>query len=305
MVTLAVRRVVWMLCACVVAASCSRKSAAPAVNDEPGRAPIAESARTPPAPAPRAFAEKPSNQQESALGAWPSARDADQRQKSAGSAEYDNFLPGPERRPGLATQYGESRDSSITYVRFERADGDHPSAMLSLFYDDESGVEAKTGRDADDATPGVFPVRGGAVEVSIVSSWDNPLPYLYGNGRTFIVGDASDRYVIRLRNHTGERYEIVASVDGLDVISGNEATLAHHGYILAPWSTLRIEAFRDTMDSVRAFRFGEPSESYAVGRGFGRDIGVIGVALFGERSYRDGPRQPNPFPGRFAAPPSY
>ncbi len=141
--------------------------------------------------------------------------------------------------------------------------------------------------------------------MSIVSSWDNPLPYIYGNGRTFIIGDSSDRYVIRLTNHSRERYEVVASVDGLDVISGTEATFSHHGYILAPWSTLRIEGFRESMDSVRAFRFGEPEESYAVGRGFGRDIGVIGVALFGERTYRRPSQEPNPFPGGFAPPPNY
>src|SRR5690606_4373978 len=104
----------------------------------------------------------------------------------------------------------------------------------------ESGVEAKTGRDPDDALPGVFALRGGAVEVSIVSSWDNPLPHLVANGRMFIIGDSSDRYAIRVTNHSRERYEVVASVDGLDVISGTEATLKHNGYVLAPWSTLRI-----------------------------------------------------------------
>lgn len=233
---------------------------------------------------------------------WPAARDGATHQAQG----YDSYShrKAPERRPGLATSYGERRDSALTYVRFERADTARPSVMLSLFYNDESGVEHQTGRDAGDATPGVFPVLGGAVEVSIVSSWNNPLPYLYGDGRAFIIGDASDRYSIRLVNHSAERYEVVTSVDGLDVITGTEASFEHHGYILAPWSTLRIEGFRESVDSVRAFRFGEPSESYAVGRGFGRDIGVIGVALFDERSHRRS-SGPHPFPGQFAPPPGY
>ncbi len=165
MVTLAVRRVV-LVCIIALAPACARKSAAPAVNSEPvapmERGNAALAADAPGAAAPRAFDETESAGGEYAEEAWPDAQNPAAHQKSAGSAKYDNDAPrpAPERRPGLATQYGERRDSSITQVHFDRDDDDRPSAMLSLFYDDESGVESKTGRDADDATPGIFPVRG-------------------------------------------------------------------------------------------------------------------------------------------------
>jgi hypothetical protein len=185
-------------------------------------------------------------------------------------------------------------------------DDSNPFAVLSFQYDDEDGVSYKTGRDADDALPSVFSVRGGAIEVSIVSSGDSPLPQLQARGKTYIVGDTDDRYAIRLTNFTRERYEVVASVDGLDVLTGTEAHYRQRGYILAPWSTLHIEGFRESSDSVRAFRFGDIQEAYAIGRGYGRDIGVIGVALFDEQAARrTQTSDPSAFPGEYAPPPRH
>src|SRR5690606_19928833 len=149
------------------------------------------------------------------------------------SADVEHGNPSQShRRPGLATQWGERRDSSVQEVSFVR-DDTSPFAVLSFHYDDDEGVTYKTGRDADDALPGVFSVRGGAIEVSIVSPNDRPLPQLQARGKTYIVGDSDDRYAIRLTNFTRERYEVVASVDGLDVLTGTEAHYQKRGYILA------------------------------------------------------------------------
>jgi hypothetical protein len=237
-------------------------------------------------------------------GASARAKADDSYQGSARDAEHEQSAA-PERRPGLSTRWGERRDSSVQEVNFVRDHSD-PFAVLSFQYDDEDGVSYKTGRDADDALPSVFSVRGGAIEVSIVSSGDDPLPQLQARGKTYIVGDTDDRYAIRLTNFTRERYEVVASVDGLDVLTGSEAHYQQRGYILAPWSTLHIEGFRESADSVRAFRFGDIRESYAIGRGYGRDIGVIGVALFDEQTTRQmRGNEPSPFPGEYAPPPRY
>ncbi len=244
---------------------------------------------------------------------WPGAEE-----QQGAHAEYESASPvAPHRgeipaaetratkRPGLATRWGERRDNAVHEVSFLREHASRPSDVLALHYDDEDGVAWQTGRDVDDALPGVFAVRGGAIEVSVVASNDRPLPQLQARGRTYIVGDTDERYAIRLTNFTRDRYEVVASVDGLDVLTGDEADYRHRGYILAPWSTLHIEGFRDSADSVRAFRFGDIEESYAINRGYGRDVGVIGVAIFTEevgrnRPYTDGP---TPFPGHFAQPP--
>ena len=65
------------------------------------------------------------------------------------------------------------------------------------------------------------------------------------------------------------------------------------------------------MEEVAAFRFGAVSDSYAAEMGDDRNVGIIAVALFGERGavvpWLDHAaarrRGADPFPGRFAAPP--
>lgn len=299
---LSARSVLALLLAATLQFGCNRASAPVAVT----AASEAEAPSRGAAPPPAAADDNWPTAQGAAAAA-PNAK-AEERGSYDKSGRADNGYDdrdeaAPARRPGLSTRWGERRDSSIEEVAFVRDDS-QPFAVLAFNYDDEDGVSSKTGRDADDAYPSVFSVRGGAIEVSIVSSGDHPLPQLQSHGKTYIVGDSDDRYAIRLTNFTRDRYEVVASVDGLDVLTGTEAHYQQRGYVLAPWSTLRIEGFRESADSIRAFRFGDIEESYAIGRGYGRDIGVIGVALFSEETarYRRS-SDPSPFPAEFAQPP--
>jgi hypothetical protein len=105
---------------------------------------------------------------------------------------------------------------------------------------------------------------------------------------------------------------VVASVDGLDVIDGGDAQFGKRGYIVPPWGSLDIDGFRSSSQAVQAFRFGAIEDSYAVARGRGADVGVVGVAVFEEqgwdvdsRRWNSGYHEPEPFPGRFAPPPRY
>lgn len=214
------------------------------------------------------------------------------------------------RRPGLATSWGEQRDSRVSEVSFAR-DGVQPFGLVAIRYDDERGIHAATGRDMEFAHAGVFPIAGGALSVSVVDAGGEPLPGFVASGRGYVIGDQGDRYMIRIINHTPGRFEAVTTVDGLDVIDGQDGSTSKRGYIVAPWGTLDIEGFREGWDAVRAFRFGSVEDSYAVARGKGQNIGVIGVALFAERgwhfSHHDESRrrsEADPFPGRFAPPPS-
>jgi hypothetical protein len=114
-----------------------------------------------------------------------------------------------------------------------------------------------------------------------------------------------------LRNLTPNRLECVVSVDGLDVLDGQPAAFAKRGYLVDPHGELEIDGFRQSMDTVAAFRFGSVRGSYAsLKHGDSRNVGVIGVALFHERGTT--PWTPdevrrrqdaNPFPGQFATPP--
>ena len=136
------------------------------------------------------------------------------------------------------------------------------------------------------------------------------LPGVSANGRTLIEGQDGARYRIIVRNATTARFEIVASVDGLDVIDGKTADPNRRGYIVDPHDTLVIDGFRTSDANVAAFRFGAVAESYAAQTSGDRNVGIVGLAIFSERGatwshgelhVRD---TANPFPSRgYSVPP--
>src|SRR5262249_55818109 len=60
----------------------------------------------------------------------------------SGSERRAETAPEPRERPGLATEWGETRMSRITTVPFVRAEADSPFASTSLFYNDAHGARA-------------------------------------------------------------------------------------------------------------------------------------------------------------------
>jgi hypothetical protein len=97
------------------------------------------------------------------------------------------------------------------------------------------------------------------------------------------------------------------------VLDGRAANFAKRGYLVDAGGELEIDGFRQSTDTVAAFRFGSVRNSYAGQKhGDTRNVGVIGVALFHERgsnplSFSSDEVQKrhdaNPFPGQFATPP--
>jgi len=234
------------------------------------------------------------------------------------SAERE-ATPDPRSRPGLGTEWGEERDSPIRDVPFKRSDARHPLAETELRYDDERGVRGLAAYSAGrSAREHATSAAGGAISIWLQDGDSKPLDVVQTAGRTLVIGDAGQRYSIFLENHTAHRFEAVATVDGLDVINGKPGTLSNRGYLLLPYETLEIDGFRQSEQTVAAFRFGRVSNAYAAQVGPGRDIGVIGIAFFGESGdiwtpWADGEVQrratAHPFPAdrpsddRFAAPP--
>jgi hypothetical protein len=137
----------------------------------------------------------------------------------------------------------------------------------------------------------------GAWSLEVTDEWGGRLPTFEHRGRTFVLGEAGQRYVLRVRNGSGRRVEVVATVDGLDVIDGRKGSLDRRGYIVEPYGEVAIDGFRLDTSSVAAFRFGSVARSYAASKGDARDVGVIGVAIFPERApaYRP-PYRPRPYP---------
>jgi hypothetical protein len=121
-------------------------------------------------------------------------------------------------------------------------------------------------------------------DVSLIDEHGNALSTFAHNGRYYVLGDAGDRYTIRVTNPTARRIEAVVSVDGLDVIDGENGDLAKRGYIVQPYGDLRIEGFRTSQSDVATFRFSSVGGSYAGKKGKARNVGVIAVALFEEQA---------------------
>jgi hypothetical protein len=234
------------------------------------------------------------------------------RSEASGAAADRAYDPTPEKhRPGLGTEWGETRDSRVSSAPFERQDWSNPLSVTSFFYNDEPGVRAMLGSGYwDRRTDGISAARG-AITVRVVDDSGSPLPTFAAAGRSYVMGNHGARYAIRIQNQTGARFEAVATVDGLDVIDGQPGSFEKRGYLVAPWSTVEIDGFRRSEDAVAAFRFGRVRDSYATKRGNDRNVGVIGVAIFHERgsswpwSQREVDRRnsADAFPGRFAPPP--
>jgi len=218
----------------------------------------------------------------------------------------------PPERPGLATRWGEYRDSHVTTAPFYRAQADRPFASLRVFYNDSTGVRSMAARSSvSDFDDNLFRAASRQLSVRILDGSGDPLPSARAGGRRYVVGEHGSRYVIQIRNHTGNRVEAVATVDGLDVIDGRPGSYRKRGYIVGPFSSVEIEGFRRSRDRVATFRFGSVRDSYAASKGSARNVGVIGVAFFHESGSRwpwtdeevDRRHDADPFPGRYAEPP--
>jgi hypothetical protein len=230
------------------------------------------------------------------------------------SADSKKADSGPAERPGLGTQWGETRASRISTVPFERADFGSPFATAGLYYNDEEGARAVSGTSGFRRTAaGSFKVANGLVSVGLRDEGGRFFGGFISGGRDYVVGEAGRRYTIVVKNNTNFRLEVVLSVDGLDVLDGKAAAFNKRGYLVDPRSEVEVDGFRQSMETVAAFRFGSVRGSYAGQKtGDTRNVGVIGVAVFNERGTNPVPwtpdevqqrRDANPFPGQFATPP--
>ncbi len=222
--------------------------------------------------------------------------------------------PAASTRPGLGTEWGETLNSRITSTPFLRADASSPFSMTSMFYNNASGIVAMVNAAGTPrATAGTFSMGGGLITMGLRDENGHFLNGYVSGAKNYVVGEAGTRYTILLRNRSPFRFEVVLSVDGLDVLDGKDASLAKRGYVLDPRGELEVDGFRQSMDQVAAFRFGTVSSSYANQKhGETRNVGVIGVAVFHERGTDpsswnsnevDTRHNANPFPGTFATPP--
>jgi hypothetical protein len=109
------------------------------------------------------------------------------------------------------------------------------------------------------------------------------LPIHEHEGRLYVAGEPRHQYELRIRNRLGVRLLAVASVDGVNVISGKTAAPHQGGYVLDAWASLAIDGWRKSLEEVATFYFTRLPDSYAARTGRPHDVGVIGLALFREQ----------------------
>jgi hypothetical protein len=104
----------------------------------------------------------------------------------------------------------------------------------------------------------------------------------------YVAGEEGSQYALRLVNNTAERLEVVVTVDGRDVVSGELGDFKkQRGYVIEPFASVPVEGFRTSLESVAAFRFASLGASYSARRGTPQHAGVIGVAVFREKPSKE------------------
>jgi hypothetical protein len=229
-------------------------------------------------------------------------------ESAALSATPSAAAPAPVQ---LGTQWGEGIESKTRSVSAKRLSA-QPDEVASLGYNEASAVRREAGNNPERRLN--LQLAQGDVEWSVLDESDRPLPLQRARRSTDmfrLAGVEGSRYTLRFRNLSDRSYEVIATVDGLDVLNGKPGSLRNGGYVLRPQQVLDIEGFRKSQSEVAAFRFAVPGRAYAANTEAGdvRNIGVIGAALF-ELEQPEAPRRPRrettpPQPSAFPADSAY
>ncbi len=103
-------------------------------------------------------------------------------------------------------------------------------------------------------------------------------------GNNYVAGNPGDRYAVEIKNKTGGRILSVVSVDGINVLNGETASVSQSGYVLGAQQSFEVKGWRKSMDEVAAFYFTQLPDSYAARTARPDNVGVIGIAVFQEYS---------------------
>jgi hypothetical protein len=105
------------------------------------------------------------------------------------------------------------------------------------------------------------------------------------DGYPYIPGTAGASYLIAVRNLGTRRIEVLAAVDGMSLITEEEASLERsQGLVIPAHGEYRFAGFRTGDDSSRELVFGDPAGSVAEqATGSAAGCGVIGIAAWVEQ----------------------
>lgn len=137
---------------------------------------------------------------------------------------------------------------------------------------------------------------GGLVDLAVVDRTEGrTLPVYWHEGRAYIAGKPGNEYQLVLRSRSGEDLLTVASVDGVNVITGETASPRQSGYVVSPWRTQEIRGWRKDLSRTAAFYFTALPDSYAARTGRPDNVGAIGIAVFRRKAQEPQPALSQPF----------
>ncbi len=132
-----------------------------------------------------------------------------------------------------------------------------------------------------------------AYAVTLVDAGGRALPTFWHGGQRWVLGHYGAQYGIRISNYSSRRVEAVLTVDGRDAITGGTGNyVKNRGYVISPGASITVRGFRQSLSAVAAFRFTDPGDSYSARMGTPQNVGVVGVAFFGERYLPPPPPRP-------------
>jgi hypothetical protein len=122
---------------------------------------------------------------------------------------------------------------------------------------------------------------GSLADVSIHDRQGNRvLPVYRAHDEAYVAGAPGNEYAIRIRNRSDTDVLAVVSVDGVNVVSGETASMQQSGYVIPAHGFVEIKGWRKSLQRIAAFYFTDLGDSYAARTGRPDDVGVIGVAVF-------------------------
>ena len=128
---------------------------------------------------------------------------------------------------------------------------------------------------------------GRLADVTVIDrSTGETLPVHFYKGEYWVAGTPGAKYSVAVANGSSGRVMAVMSVDGVNVLNGQTASVDQSGYVFNGYQRYEVTGWRKSNQEVAAFEFVASPASYAARTGRPANVGVIGVALFNERVYQ-------------------
>ncbi len=136
---------------------------------------------------------------------------------------------------------------------------------------------------------------GNMVNVNVVDrTTGQTMPVYRFRGEYWVAGNPGTKYSIAITNRRNERLLAVTSVDGVNVLTGQTASVDQVGYVFDRYQRYDVSGWRKSDHEIAAFTFVASPRSYAERTGRPDNVGTIGVALYRERYEQPHWYQPQP-----------